>query len=122
MIDEVKHAPNKTKTGKTPGEDGIASNMLRAAGDEVHNKLAQLFTQCLCKRDVPETWCNAIVSLLHKKGDKEDLGNYCPISLLSAIYKLFSKILTDGLEKIFDENQPREDLEVAIQLWTTCTQ
>ena len=67
--------------------------MLKDAGDEVHNKLAQLFTQCLCKRDVPEAWCNTIVSLLHEKGDKEDLGNYRPISLLSAIYKLLSKIL-----------------------------
>ena len=43
-----------------------------------------------------------------QKGDKEDLGNYRPISPLSAIYKLFSKILTIRLEKIFDENQPRE--------------
>ena len=81
--------------------------MLKDAGDDFHNK-AQLFTQCLCKRDVPEAWCNAIVSLLHKKGDKEDLGNYRLISLLSAICKLFSKILTNRLEKIFDENQPRE--------------
>ena len=84
--------------------DGITSDMLKDAGDEVPNKLTQLFTQCLCKRDVPEAWCNAIVSLLHKKGDKEDLGNYRPISLLSAIYKLFSKILTNRLEKILGEN------------------
>ena len=38
----------------------------------------------------------------------EDLGNYRPISQLSAIYRIFSKILTIRLEKIFDENQPRE--------------
>ena len=108
LIDEVKHALNKTKRGKAPGKDGITSDMLKVAEDEIHNKLAQLFTQCLCKRDVPEAWCNAIVSLLHQKGDKEDLGNYRPINLLSDIYKLFSKILTNRLEKLFDENQPRE--------------
>ena len=82
--------------------------MLKDAGEEVHNKLAQLFTQCLCKRDVPEALCNAIVSLLHNKGDKEDHSNYLPISLLSAIYNLFSKILTNRLEKIFHENQSRK--------------
>ena len=96
LIDEVKHALNKTKRGKAPGEDGITSDMLKDAGDEVHKKIAQLFTQCLRKRDGPEAWCNAIVSLLHKKGDKEDLGNYRPISLLSPIYKSFSKILANN--------------------------
>ena len=55
LIDEVKHALNKTKRGKAQGEDGITGDMLKDAGDEVHNKLAQLFTQCLCKRDVPKT-------------------------------------------------------------------
>ena len=54
LIDEVKHILNKIKRGKAPGEDGITSDTLKDAGDEVHNKLAQLFTQCLCKRDVPE--------------------------------------------------------------------
>ena len=67
LIDKVKHALNKTKRSKTPGEDGITSDMLKDAGDKVHYKLAGHFTQCLCKRDVPEAWWNAIVSLLHKK-------------------------------------------------------
>ena len=67
LIDEVKHALCKTKRGKAKMEDGITSDLLKDAGDEVHNELAQLFTQCLCKIDVPESWCNAIVSLLHTK-------------------------------------------------------
>ena len=46
--------------------------------------------------------------LLHKKGDKHDLGNYRPITLLPNIYKLFTTILTNRLTGILDENQPRE--------------
>ena len=58
LIDEAKHAPNKTKRGKAPGEEGITgdTDILKDAGDEVHNKLAQLFTLCLCKRNAPEAW------------------------------------------------------------------
>ena len=37
-MDEVKHALNKTRRGKAPEEDGIPSDMLKDAGDEVLNK------------------------------------------------------------------------------------
>ena len=46
--------------------------------------------------------------IIFKKGNQKDIKNYRQICLLSNIYKLFTKILTARLEKILDENQPRE--------------
>ena len=43
-----------------------------------------------------------------KKGNRKDIKNYRPICWLSHMYKLFTKIITTGLEKKLDENQPRE--------------
>lgn len=37
--------------------------------------------------------------LLHKKGDPTDIANYRPISLFCHLYKLFTKIITNSLEK-----------------------
>ena len=46
--------------------------------------------------------------IIFKRGNKKDLKNYRPICLLSNIYKVPTKVLTKRLEKILDENQPRE--------------
>ena len=46
--------------------------------------------------------------ILHKKGDRRDIKNYRPISLLSHMYKLFTRVLQKRMENILDANQPRE--------------
>ena len=46
--------------------------------------------------------------ILHKKGDRKDIETYRPISLLSHMYKLFTRILHKRMDKDLDENQPRE--------------
>ena len=57
---------------------------------------------------MPEIWNEAIIILLHKKGDQKNISNYRPISLLNNIYKLFTKIITNRITRTVDENQPRE--------------
>ncbi|GBP18862.1 Retrovirus-related Pol polyprotein from type-2 retrotransposable element R2DM; Endonuclease [Eumeta japonica] len=57
---------------------------------------------------IPEDWTKSTIVLLHKKGDKGDIGNYRPIVLMSNIYKVFSKILLFRLSNTLEENQPKE--------------
>lgn len=49
-----------------------------------------------------------MVVLFFKKGDKALLKNYRPISLLSHVYKLFSRVITNRLARRFDDFQPPE--------------
>jgi Reverse transcriptase (RNA-dependent DNA polymerase) len=46
--------------------------------------------------------------ILFKKGDMTNIENYRPISLLSVLYKLFTKIITNRLNNKFDFYQSEE--------------
>ncbi|CAI5463689.1 unnamed protein product [Closterium sp. Yama58-4] len=41
----------------------------------------------------------AVTVLLHKKGKKDQLGNYRPITLLNTVYKVLAKLLANRLKK-----------------------
>jgi Reverse transcriptase (RNA-dependent DNA polymerase) len=47
--------------------------------------------------------------LFHKKGDREDLANYRPITMLNSDYKIVAKVLANRLQKVIgnliDESQ-----------------
>ena len=50
----------------------------------------------------------AKVILLHKNGDIVDIKIYRPISLLSHLYKILTKITQRMIKTVLDEHQPRE--------------
>ena len=49
-----------------------------------------------------------LMIILHKKGERRDIKNHRPVSLLSHTYKLFTRAIQNRMEKVLDENQPRE--------------
>ncbi|WP_265430092.1 RNA-directed DNA polymerase, partial [Klebsiella pneumoniae] len=106
--EEVKNALKSMKRGKAAGDDGITVDLLKEGGDIVLEKLTVLFSECLRTLKVPVAWKNANIILIHKKGDNKDLKNYRPISLLSFIYKLFTKVIVNRINASLDFQQPRE--------------
>ncbi len=56
------------------------------AGDEIIAKLlANLYTKCIIGRRIPNTWKEANMVILFKKGSRKYINNYRPIGLLSNI-------------------------------------
>jgi hypothetical protein len=60
------------------------------------------------KEEVPENWCESEIILLFKSGDKCDIGNYRPISLIPHLYKLFMKVMMFRIRDVLDKEQPPE--------------
>ena len=96
------------KANKAPGNDQITSDVIKLGGNQVIKQLKIIFNNILKSKTVPKEWKEAKIIILHKKGDRKDLKNYRPISLLSHIYKLFTRALQKRLESILDDSQPRE--------------
>ncbi|CAF4921274.1 unnamed protein product [Pieris macdunnoughi] len=71
-------------------------------------KLTELFNTILKTEYIPSQWTKNIITLLHKKGDRNTIENYRPISLMSNMYKVFSKMILRRITKVMDEQQPME--------------
>jgi len=106
--EEVNEAIKQMKKNKAPGIDEITSDIIKEGGKETVTQLVKLYNQIMQERKIPVTWKEAKVILLHKKGDKADIKNYRPISLLSHLYKIFTKILQNRIKTDLDRYQPRE--------------
>lgn len=105
---EVQFAIRTQKNEKAPGPDQITNEMIKSTLPETIKRLTNLFNLILTKETVPTQWTTSTIILIHKKGDRFDINNYRPVSLMSNIYKTFSKIILSRIAKKLDEQQPRE--------------
>jgi len=70
-------------THKSMGLDEIDPRVLRELAEELSKPLSIICHQSWLTGEVPGDWRVAHVTLVYKKGWKEDPGNYRPLSLTS---------------------------------------
>ena len=70
--------------------------MLRLCDNSVVLPLEIIFQNILVASTYPDTWKLANVISIFKKGDKQSINNYRPISLLPNCGKIFEKIIFDN--------------------------
>ena len=91
--DEVLELIMALDTSKATGPDGISPQLLKAAGKEIVPSLTRLINLSLSTCKVPQSWKLANVIPIYKKGEKDQLNNYRPISLLPTVSKILEKIV-----------------------------
>ncbi len=82
---------------KTHGPDGIHGKILKNCAVSLASPLSVIFKVSYNTGCIPKEWKLAHVVPVHKKGSKEDVENYRPISLTCLTMKIFEKILKDEL-------------------------
>ncbi len=91
--DVVQHALASLNPHKGQGPDSLHPAVLKAIAPLVAQPLTDLFNLSLVSAEVPDDWRSAIVCPIFKKGDREDPGNYRPVSLTSTVCKLMETAL-----------------------------
>ena len=66
--------------------------------------LSIIFKDCLSEGKFPHEWEKANVVPVHKKGNKQSLENYRPISLLPICSKIFERLMYNEMFTFFTEN------------------
>ncbi len=84
--------------------DGIPSAVLHALSYELAKPLAAMFNRFLASGFVPASWKNAFITPIFKKGAASVPGNYRPVSVTSAVCRVFERILVDHLRFYLESN------------------
>ena len=94
---ELIKAIRKLKRRKTPGPDDVPIELFKELDEPALTDVLQLINQWYEGARVPKEILQARVVLIFKKGDKTNLANYRPISLLNTIYKIYAAMIQTRL-------------------------
>ena len=94
---KIRKLLGNINSNKACGPDGIHGKVLKHCAASLAYPLSILFKVSYNTGCVPREWKLAHVVPIHKKGSKENIENYRPISLTSLVMKTFERILKDEI-------------------------
>ena len=89
----VANVIHKMPSNKAAGLDKIPCQILKTAVTIISEPLSKIFNKSISSGIFVDDWKKAKVTPIYKEGDKCDLNNYRPISVLSVVSKIFEKIV-----------------------------
>ena len=99
---ECKNAILSMKLNKSPGSDGLPAEFYIAFWDDIKTIVINSLNAAYHKGELSPTQRKGILTLLYKKGDKDALTNWRPISLLNTDYKILAHVLANRLKKVIN--------------------
>ena len=99
---------------KSPGYDGVSSQIIKKIANEISEPLAHIFNLTFLSGIIPDNLKIALVTPIFKSNEINQFKNYQPISVLSCFSKILEKLMYKRLMKFIEKNK--------ILLENTCMQ
>lgn len=92
------------KLDSSPGIDKCSPHLIKLIKKIIIKPLTHIYNLSLATGIFPEAWKTAIITPIHKSGDKKSPTNYRPISLLIIFSKLLEKLVNKRLVVFLESN------------------
>ena len=80
----------RMKNGRVAGPGDIPIELIKNGGQKLLEMITVLLNKIINGEKVPEEWKVAIITLIHKKGDKRKCENYRGISVTSTFLRIWA--------------------------------
>ena len=102
-MEEVKEQRGNLRIDKAPDPDNMQPRVLMEVAEQVSEMLTDIFNSSLESGQVSGDWRVANVTPLFKKGSREELGNYRPVSLTSVVGKVLETLIKDQVRNLLNK-------------------
>ena len=86
--EEVYEVLSALDPTKSSGIDGIGYKLLKHCACALYAPICHLFNLTITKHSLPSEWKLHLITPIHKSGDRAQVNNYRPISLLCTVSKV----------------------------------
>jgi len=100
----IAKAISRLRPDKPMGPDELSAKLLIEVQNEIAYPLLLLFKKSLSESSIAQDWKQTKYTPIFKKGSRNSVENYRPVSLTSQICKLFETIMRDALVHYLENN------------------
>jgi hypothetical protein len=91
------------KQCKSPGLDGIINEFYQIFWDKIKEDLFEVLLEIVDKFEICNYQCRGMLTLLRKGGDRDNIRNCRPMTLLNSDYKIISKPLANRMKPVLNK-------------------
>ena len=101
----ISNITRSLDANKARGHDNILIGMLKICDSAIVEPLTIIFNSCINQSIFPDIWKKSNICPIHKRGDKQTISNYRPVSLLPVCRKIFERLIFNSLYRYLEDNK-----------------
>ena len=108
-LEDYEYAISTLCDNKSPGNDGLTAEFYKTFSTTFSQLLIGVYNESLQHGELCRSQRESVLTLIFKKGDRQLIKNYRPISITNIDYKIIAKILANRfhtvLPKLISQDQ-----------------